>query len=210
MGMRSWLHSPKGRRVLATSVAGLAGLMAIAAISVAAYPYYTDVKAGRQQETLRQVFKTDKFAEDFQMGRLVDGSPLTRIKIPSIGADRIVVEGTSLAALNTGAGHYPGSPMPGQVGNMAIAGHRTMYGGVFRRLADVKPGDKVYLETPFAKYTYEITMNAQVTDNNNWDIIDEKFSTPMLTLTTCHPPGKAAQRLYTRAKLIDSQTLTGA
>src|SRR5262249_48808383 len=60
-----------------------------------------------------------------------DGDPVGIIKIPKIGVDQVVVEGTSVPGLRKGPGHYSESPLPGQLGNAAIAGHRTTYGAPF-------------------------------------------------------------------------------
>lgn len=202
----------RGRQALALGLAGLAVVTALVAIGFVVYPFYTDFRASRTQEALRETFATDELKAAYREGRVQDSEPLTRIRIPAIGTDTIVVEGTSLRALNTGAGHYPTTPLPGQVGNVAIAGHRTTYGKPFARQDELKPGDKIFLETPFAVHTYEVTPafgghgNPWITAADDWSVADP---TPdaMLTLTTCHPKGSDAQRLVTRAKLLSSEPL---
>ena len=69
----------------------------------------------------------------------------------------MVVEGTGASALRAGAGHYPNTPLPGEEGNVAIAGHRTTYGKPFANLDRLKPGDEIILETPVGKYTYKVS-----------------------------------------------------
>ena len=129
-----------------------------------------------------------------------------------MGTDTIVVEGTSNKALNTGAGHYPNTPLPGEPGNVAIAGHRTTYGKPFSNLEVLKQGDKVILETPFAKHTYEVIggfeghQNPWVVAANDWSVA-EQVPESMLTLTTCHPRGSDSQRLVARAKLINTEAI---
>jgi sortase A len=202
----------RGRRAAALSLAGLAAVTAIGALGFVAYPFYTDFRAGRQQAALRESFASDSHKAAYKAGEVKDSEPLTRIRIPAIGTDTIVVEGTSLKALNTGAGHYPTSPLPGEVGNVAIAGHRTTYGKPFARQDELKPGDKIFLDTPFAKHTYEVVpafgghANPWITSGDDWSVAD---ATPdaMLTLTTCHPKGSDAQRLVARAKLLKSDPL---
>lgn len=210
-GLRQWYRSPGGRRVLATSVASLAVLLAVGAIGVFAYPYYTNLRAGTVQRKLADTFTSPAVKEAFKQRKLVDGNPLTRIQIPSIGTDTIVVEGTSIKALNTGAGHYPGTPLPGEPGNVAIAGHRTMFGQPFRHLDQIRGGDKVILTTPFGKYTYQVLDSWQnqavpfIVAPDDWTMAAPS-SDSMLTLTTCNPVGKSTSRLVAKARLIDSRT----
>src|SRR5207245_8853178 len=72
-----------------------------------------------------------------------DGDPVGVIKIDKIGVDKVVVEGTSVPDLRKGPGHYTGSPLPGQLGNAAIAGHRTTYGAPFGALDQLAPTEPV-------------------------------------------------------------------
>ena len=69
------------------------------------------------------------------------------IHIPKIGLDRAVVQGVGVPDLRKGPGHYPDSPMPGQLGNAAIAGHRTTYGAPFNRIDELAPGDEITIVT---------------------------------------------------------------
>lgn len=192
------------------ALATLAVITAVGAVSLFAYPFYTDWMAGRQQRDLRAAFGTDAHKEAYSEGRLVDGSALTRIIVPAMGTDAMVVEGISQKALNTGAGHYPMTPLPGEPGNVTIAGHRTTYGKPFARQEVLRPGDKIFLVTPFARHTYEVVpgfgghSNPWVTAFNDWSVA-EPTPERMLTLTTCHPRGDDSHRLITRAKLINSE-----
>lgn len=202
--------SPTVRRVTAMALASLALITAAGAVSLFAYPFYTDWMAGRQQRALRDAFRSDSLKQAYREGRLADGSALTRIIVPAMGTDAMVVEGISQKALNTGAGHYPMTPLPGQPGNVAIAGHRTTYGKPFARQEVLRAGDQIYLVTPFAKHTYVVVpgfgghSNPWITTANDWSVADPTPE-PMLTLTTCHPRGSDSTRLVTRAKLIKSE-----
>jgi len=91
------------------------------------------------------------------------GNVLTRLRIPKqgISLDVLVVEGTTPAALRAGAGHYVGTPLPGENGNVAIAGHRTTSGRPFNHLDELGPGDEVILDPPFASYHYPSTPSRQ-------------------------------------------------
>lgn len=205
--------SLKGRRILALALASLAVVSAVGAAGFLAYPFYTDWQAGRTQDDLRSQFASQALKDAYREGRVGDAEPLTRIRIPVMGTDTIVVEGTSAKALNTGAGHYPNTPLPGEKGNVAIAGHRTTYGKPFANLDILKPGDKVILETPFAKHTYEVVppfgghQNPWVVAANDWTVAEQVPDESLLTLTTCHPRGSDRQRLVARAKLIETEPI---
>lgn len=187
-------------------------MTALGAAGFFVYPFYTDFRAGRQQSALRETFASQSLKAAYSEGRIADASPLTRIIIPAMGTDTVVVEGISTKALNTGAGHYPSTPLPGEPGNVAIAGHRTTYGKPFANLDVLKPGDTIVLETPFAKHTYVVVpafgghANPWVTTADDWSVADPTPES-MLTLTTCHPKGSDRQRLIARAKLMSSQNI---
>ena len=82
------------------------------------------------------------------------GEAVAIIRIPKIGVDQAVVEGVSLASLRKGPGHYPSTPLPGEAGNAAIAGHRTTYGAPFNRLDELVAGDEIQVTTVRGSYTY--------------------------------------------------------
>ncbi len=69
-----------------------------------------------------------------------DGQPVGILSIKKIGLDKVIVQGTSADDLRQGPGHYPGTPLPGEQGNAAIAGHRTTYGAPFYNLDELGPG----------------------------------------------------------------------
>lgn len=197
---------------MALGLASLAVVTAIGAAGFVAYPFYTDWRAGNTQKDLRAAFASADLKDAYEKRQIGDAQPLTRIIIPAMGTDTIVVEGTSNKALNTGAGHYPNTPLPGEPGNVAIAGHRTTYGKPFSNLEILKQGDHVILETPFAKHTYEVVggfeghQNPWVVAANDWSVA-EQAPESILTLTTCHPRGSDSQRLVARAKLINSEAI---
>ena len=179
----------------------LSGVLLMAAVGVLGYPVYTNVYRDRVQSRLDREIASPQVKQAYQQGELADGDPLTRIKIPSIGVDTVVVEGTSASALRAGAGHYPGTPLPCEAGNVAIAGHRTTYGKPFSQLDRLKSGDVVILETPVGSCTYEIVVEPTITVPTDFGIVANDPAQQMLTLTTCHPKGSAAKRLYVKARL---------
>lgn len=150
----------------------------------------------------------DQLAKDFAMVEDItaagDGDPITQLSIPSLGVDTIVVEGTSPSALKAGAGHYPNTPLPGNKGNVAIAGHRTTYGRPFHKIDRLKPGDHVVLTTPVGRFTYEVVRPPWTTDPYDWSVIDQGPE-HTLTLTSCHPLGSARERLVVRAHLVATE-----
>ena len=117
------------------------------------------------------------------------------------------MQGTSPSALRAGAGHYPNTPLPGQLGNVAIAGHRTTYGHPFNRIDELKVGNQVILTTPVGRYTYAVSRPPFVTDPFDWTVVSPTKDAE-LTLTACHPKGSARQRIIIRAKLVKTEPVT--
>lgn len=203
---------PAARRTLST----LSIVLFLAGAGMFAYPFATDIYAEQMlQQPLEDEFATDELREQYANRAMESGDPLTRIVIPKLGVDAMVVEGTSQAALRAGAGHYPNTPLPGEAGNVAIAGHRVTYGRPFNRMDELAVGDEIKLETPLAMHTYRVVgppEDAQapcsngacwVTDPHDWSVVSQTPGS-MLTLTTCHPKGSARQRLILRAELTET------
>jgi sortase A len=129
-----------------------------------------------------------------------DGQPVGTIDIPAIGANYVVVEGTTTADLELGPGHYAGTAFPGQPGNAAIAGHRTTYLAPFYNLNELTQGDPIYITTTQGRFEYQVT-NSLIVSPSDTAVLDPS-PTPMLTLTTCNPRFSAAQRLVVQASLV--------
>jgi sortase A len=110
-----------------------------------------------------------------------------------------IVEGTDESQLQQGPGHYLGTPLPGQAGNAAIAGHRTTYGAPFYNLNELLPGDPITVQTSQGTFTYDVVASHLVLPSNT-TVLDAS-TTPELTLTTCNPRYSAAQRLVVLARL---------
>jgi sortase A len=119
--------------------------------------------------------------------------PLGRIVIPEVGLDAELEEGIRLTTLDRGPGHWPGSAMPGEIGNVVVAGHRTSHGAEFRYLDQLAPGDKVIFTTDTGAHTYLVTGTQIVTPNDLW--ITNPTDTPTATLFACHPLGSTAKRI---------------
>jgi sortase A len=108
----------------------------------------------------------------------------------------------SVNALKEGPGHYPTTPLPGQPGNAAIAGHRTTYGAPFYRLDELAPGDTIQVTTRQGEFTYEVRDRLVVAPTQN-EVLDPSEEN-LLTLTTCHPRFSASQRLIIVGELVDT------
>jgi sortase A len=129
-----------------------------------------------------------------------EGDAVARIRIPAIGVDKIVVEGVTLSDLKKGPGRYPDSPLPGQPGNAAIAGHRTTYGAPFNRIDELRPGDEILVTTQQGAFRYEMS-EQQIVSPSQVEVLDD-FGDNRLTLTACHPKYSARQRIVVVAKLV--------
>ena len=127
------------------------------------------------------------------------GDAVAIIKIPKINVQKAVVEGVTLNLLKRGPGHYPSTPMPGQPGNAAIAGHRTTYGAPFGRLDNLNPGDPILVTTRQGRFRYEVTRK-QIVQPNETSVLRQTEEN-LLTLTTCHPRFSASRRLVVVAML---------
>lgn len=130
------------------------------------------------------------------------GELVGRIQIPAIGVDWIFLEGVGLDVLSDGPGHYEGTPLPGQEGNAAIAGHRTTYGQPFHNLDRMEEGDRVIVSYfNGSEFTYEY-LNTVIVTPDRTDVLEYKFDN-RLTLTACHPKYSAAERIVVSARLVE-------
>jgi sortase A len=174
----------------------------VTAVAMLGYPLYTNLYQSRLQQRLDRQFADPELEQAYRSGTVATGDALTRVKIPAIGVDVVVVEGTTASALRAGAGHYPTTPLPCEQGNVGIAGHRTTYGKPFANLDQLKPGDDIILETPVGSCTYKVSVAPYVVPPQQTDVVAPTAES-VLTLTTCHPKGSAAKRLIILAALQD-------
>lgn len=183
------------------TLGGVAAVMVLAALAVAGYPFLTDQYTETLQTKLEKQLVKGSTRTAYLAGRIEVGDSLTRIKIPKIGLDTVVVEGATTSALKAGAGHFPETPLPCEDGNVAIAGHRTTFGKPFADLEKLAVGDEITLETPVGTCTYEVAVAPfQVDPSDVW--VASPTADPRLTLTTCHPEGSAKHRLVLQAKRV--------
>jgi sortase A len=201
-GTMSGAHPVASRKRRALTITAAA--LAVAGVMLIAYPFATDLWAARLQRGLSSDLATS--AGDYRRGDIKVGEALTRLEVPRLDVDVVVVEGTTPAALHAGAGHYPRTPLPGEEGNVAIAGHRTTYGRPFGRLDELAEGDRVILTTPVGRYIYELSERPWIVDAHDWSAIRSyPVNGAWLTLTTCHPEGSATHRIVARAILVSDE-----
>ena len=122
------------------------------------------------------------------------------IRIPKIGLVHPIYEGVTLTVIDHGPGHWPGSAVPGQLGNAVFAGHRVTHTHPFRNIDKLVPGDEIQFVMPDGTYTYRMTQQQIVTPNDTW--IVNPTQTATLTLFACHPPGSATNRIVIRADYV--------
>jgi sortase A len=150
-----------------------------------------------------------------------DGDVLARMLVPAIELDKYVVEGVSVSDLRTAIGRYRGSAHIGDLGNVALAGHRSTYGEPFGRIGELLPGDQISLVTPIGTAVYEVmdpnvyvsTWASKVRSVGGGHVIvgpsDEFVLADVgdnrLTLTACHPRFSAEERLIVVARLVDGR-----
>ncbi|HYD11050.1 MAG TPA: class E sortase [Acidimicrobiales bacterium] len=130
-----------------------------------------------------------------------EGDAVAVIRIPSIGVEKAVVEGVRVADLKKGPGHYPQTPLPGQAGNAAIAGHRTTYGAPFYRLDELDEGEEILVRTVQGEFRYVVD-RITVVRPDQVEVLDQTDEA-RLTLTTCEPRFSARKRLIVSAVLED-------
>jgi sortase A len=136
--------------------------------------------------------------------RQVPGSAYAIIRIPDIGVDYVVVEGTDYTSLKKGPGHYPDTADPWDGGGrVGIAGHRTTYLAPFYDLDQVDPGDEILLLTRYGRFRYEVS-DTSVIPSEGSGVVLAQTEAPTLVLTTCHPRFSSSQRLIVEADLVEA------
>ncbi|GAA0975955.1 class E sortase [Acrocarpospora macrocephala] len=202
------LWEPPSRR-LARGVGELMVTLGVIALLFAAYAVYG--KAWRIEaeqhlidDRLNRTWATANAGE-----APAPGQPLARLHIPKLDMKWAVVEGVTQADLRKGPGHYPKTARPGEIGNMAVAGHRIP--SVFWDIDRLREGDTIVAETRNAWFIYSVTGHREVRPT----AVEVVAPTPdqpgvpperaMLTLTTCNPKFQNWQRLVVFAELTRSQ-----
>lgn len=166
----------------------------------------SDADAAQVVDTLQADFDNPEWVHP---GPVKPGDAFAIVRIPRFGAKyaRPLYEGTTAGVLQRGIGHYIDTAMPGEVGNLAMAGHRTTYGKPFNKIAELKKHDVVLVETRQTWFVYRVTGH-QIVPPTQVSVLlpvpDEPDAEPteaVLTMTSCHPEFSARERYVVHATL---------
>ena len=136
---------------------------------------------------------------------IAPGTPLAKLIVPRLGISVVVAEGIDSSVLRRAIGRIPSSALPGEPGNVALAGHRDTF---LRPLADIRQGDLLILESPTARYAYRV-VSIEIVDPHDTHVLGAP-DYPALTIVTCYPfryVGPAPQRFVVQARQVDDLAL---
>jgi len=125
--------------------------------------------------------------------------------IPALLLSQTIYKGVTLPTLDKGVGYWPGTAMPGHVGNVVLGGHRVSKKKPFRNIDVLVPGDEIYLTTSEGTFVYAVTGTQIVEPTETW-IIDQG-ETATLTLFACHPPHSTKQRIVVFADYLRKEAV---
>jgi sortase A len=130
------------------------------------------------------------------------GQPLVtgRIEIPKIGLDQPTFEGNTLAQIDHGPSHWPGTPMPGHPGNTVFPGHRITHTHPFFFIDQLVTGDQIIFTTAEGRFVYEVYETHIVRPSETW-VVDQ-VPGAIATIFGCHPRGSARFRYVVRGRLV--------
>ena len=128
------------------------------------------------------------------------GDAIGKIELPTIDRSYFMVEGVDVGSLRKGPGHYPDTPLPGERGTVAVAGHRTTYLAPFRKIDELKKGDRVIASMPYGRFVYRVERTRIVEPTALW--VKRRVRYDRLILTACHPLYSAAQRIVVFARFV--------
>jgi sortase A len=132
--------------------------------------------------------------------RSSEGDAIARLRIPSIGVDEVMVNGTATDTLKRGPGRYLGSAMPGEGELVYVAGHRTTYGAPFSRIDRLQKGDAVFVKLPYGTFEYTVTGSRIVPATKVSELESRGFE--QLALQACHPRFFATERYIVYARPV--------
>ena len=184
----------------------VANLLIAAGVVVAGFVVYEVAVSNwiSQAETTAAATKLESTFETKRVDVVpTKGEAFALITIPRLG-EKVnslpVIEGIDQSDLAKGVGHYPGTALPGEIGNFAVAGHRATHGEPFAKFEELRAGDQVLVETATATFVYELTEDTMVIPKGTW-VIDDVPGEPLveptqrlLTLTSCEPRWNATKR----------------
>jgi sortase A len=121
------------------------------------------------------------------------------IEIPKIGLTAPLFEGVTLNNIDRGPSHWTGTALPGQRGNLVVAGHRASHGQPFLRIDELVAGDEVTFDINGTRATYRVRLDMVVAPEDTW--IADQTPARTATLYACHPVGSAEKRYVVRLAL---------
>ncbi|GAA0575226.1 class E sortase [Actinomadura livida] len=169
---------------------------------------YTQDQQDRLGDEMLDTWQASKVTTE----RVKLGKGLAMIRIPRFGEDWkfVVIEGVDRDDLRKGPGHYPGTALPGEIGNFVVSGHRTTYSAPFNRLGELDRGDEILIDTREQQYVYKVTDRKIVTPAATEVTAPvpghpkRKPTERLITLTTCHPKFSAAKRMIIFGELASA------
>lgn len=130
------------------------------------------------------------------------GAPIARLEIPTIGLDETVRSGIALSVIDRGVAHWSGTALPGEPGNVVLAGHRTTHTAPFNRIDRLAPGDLIVVSRGGGvDVMYRVTETFVVEPGDVWITYDVPGES-LITLFACHPKGSAQYRIVVRGELV--------
>ena len=171
-------------------------LIADAGVTLAWQEPVSAFLAERQQNQLKEeLYNPPPHVEKrIREKRPLPGDSIGEIILPSLGKHYFMVEGT-----DTDICPHPDTPLPGERGTVAVAGHRTTYGAPFRHIDQLKHGNRIIMSMPYGRYIYRVEKTQIVDDSALW--ITDPVGYDRLVLSACHPLYSAAQRIVVFARL---------
>lgn len=162
----------------------------------------TGFRESREQSTLAQQLDRALAAPTSTVAP-ARGGPIGRMEIPRLGVKKVLVGGVDAESLMKGPGLFPYSPLPGQLGNVAVAGHRTTYGAPFEDLDKIVVGDVITFDMPSGRVEYRVTREPYNVFPSMVEVVETKDpKRATLTLVTCTPKWTAWKRLIVEAELV--------
>jgi len=195
-------------RLLPISKQKLSAILIVAGAVLLGYVGSEYMAMYREQRALQQQWQAEQSSSSASSlsAPVSKHDGLTRVYIPKINLDVIVVEGTNHKALRLGPGHLKGTPVPGESGNSVISAHRDTF---FRNIYELKNGDDIQVRRDGHTYTFEVT-GKKIVMPNDLSVL-KKTKDTWLTLITCYPIyyiGPAPKRLVVFSKLVDTANTT--
>lgn len=132
---------------------------------------------------------------------------ISHIRAPSIGLDEPILAGIDESVLNKGVGHWSGTALPGEEGNVVLGGHRTTFTHPFREIHRLVAGDIIYVtDAKGSEVMYRVRETFVVDPSDTWITWDQ--GSPTLTLFACHPLGSAESRIVVVADLVSREGIS--